>query len=107
MDKDPLVQRKRFAYDTVNTLWQGDMSVGPYLTIGQRIGNASLYMFGQIQASILTLYKNQKITPVIVLDEMHLASNAFLDDISLLFNFCMDSENPSLPYWFATSFGQA
>lgn len=25
---------------------------------------------------------------------MHLASNAFLDDISLLFNFHMDSENP-------------
>ena len=25
---------------------------------------------------------------------MHLASNAFLDDISLLFNFYMDSENP-------------
>lgn len=23
--------RKRFAYDTVNTLWQGDLSVGPYL----------------------------------------------------------------------------
>jgi type II secretory pathway predicted ATPase ExeA len=51
-------------------------------------------MFAQIQAAVLTLYKNQKMTPVFVLDEMHLASNAFLDDISLLFNFYMDSENP-------------
>jgi len=45
MDKDPSVQRKRFAYDTVNTLWQGDMSVGPYLTIGRRKCRTFLFAF--------------------------------------------------------------
>jgi transposase InsO family protein len=45
MDKDPVVQRKRFAYDTVNTLWQGDMSVGPYLTIGRRKCRTYLFAF--------------------------------------------------------------
>ena len=30
--KEP--ERKRFAYDTVNTLWQTDLSHGPYLTVG-------------------------------------------------------------------------
>lgn len=45
MSKDPLVQRKRFAYDTVNTLWQGDMSVGPYLTIGRKKCRTFLFAF--------------------------------------------------------------
>lgn len=29
-------ERKRFAHDKVNTLWQGDLSHGPYITIGQK-----------------------------------------------------------------------
>jgi transposase InsO family protein len=45
MSKDPTVQRKRFAYDTVNTLWQGDASVGPYLTIGSRKCRTFLFAF--------------------------------------------------------------
>lgn len=42
---EPGVQRKRFAYDTVNTLWQGDASVGPYLTIGSRKCRTFLFAF--------------------------------------------------------------
>jgi transposase InsO family protein len=45
MMNDPTVQRKRFAYDTVNTLWQGDMSVGPYLTVGGRKCRTFLFAF--------------------------------------------------------------
>lgn len=31
-------ERKRFAYDTVNTLWQGDVAAGPYLKVnGKKI----------------------------------------------------------------------
>jgi len=37
--------RKRFAYDTVNTLWQGDMSVGPYLTVKDRKCRTYLFAF--------------------------------------------------------------
>jgi transposase InsO family protein len=37
--------RKRFAYDTVNTLWQGDMSVGPYLTANGRKCRTFLFAF--------------------------------------------------------------
>jgi transposase InsO family protein len=43
--KESAVQRKRFAYDTVNTLWQGDASVGPYLTIGNRKCRTFLFAF--------------------------------------------------------------
>jgi len=45
ISKEPSIQRKRFAYDTVNTLWQGDTSVGPYLTIGTRKCRTFLFAF--------------------------------------------------------------
>jgi general secretion pathway protein A len=46
------------------------------------------------QQAILNLLHNQRITPVLILDEMQMASNKFLNDLSLLLNFSMDSENP-------------
>lgn len=51
-------------------------------------------LFKQIQSGINNLYKNKKITPIFILDEMQLAPNKFLNDLSILFNFAMDSENP-------------
>jgi type II secretory pathway predicted ATPase ExeA len=51
-------------------------------------------LFQQIQGAILSLYSEKKVTPVIILDELQLASSAFLNDLHLLFNFVMDSENP-------------
>lgn len=81
-------------YFPLSTVSPNDFYRGLLYGLGEIPKSRKVDMFGQIQATILTLYKNQKITPVIVLDEMHLASNAFLDDISLLFNFYMDSENP-------------
>lgn len=38
-------ERKRFAYDTVNTLWQGDMSYGPYLSINGKKIQTYLFAF--------------------------------------------------------------
>lgn len=38
-------ERKRFAYDTVNTLWQGDMSVGPYLIVDGKKLRTFLFAF--------------------------------------------------------------
>lgn len=51
-------------------------------------------LFHQIQQAIYTLYYEQRITPVIILDEIHLASNKLLEDLRLIFNFNMDSQNP-------------
>jgi len=53
-------------------------------------------MFKQIQEAISNLYFEQRITPVIIIDEMHMASSAIFDDIRLIFNFRMDSVNPFL-----------
>jgi ACR3 family arsenite transporter len=48
----------------------------------------------KIQKAIANLYYERRITPVIVLDELHLASTAVLSELRLIFNFNMDSENP-------------
>ncbi|MBW8352154.1 AAA family ATPase [Bacillus sp. IITD106] len=51
-------------------------------------------LFRQIQHGIERMAVERKITPVFILDEMHMAKDAFLQDIALLFNFQMDSVNP-------------
>jgi general secretion pathway protein A len=53
-------------------------------------------LFRQIQAGIEHAYHQRRITPVFVLDEMHMATSAFLNELSVLFNFRMDAENPFL-----------
>lgn len=61
-------------------------------------------LFRQIQSGIERMTTELKITPVFILDEMHLAKDAFLQDLAILFNFEMDSSNPfilvlaGLPY---------
>lgn len=62
-------------------------------------------LFNQIQNAVLKLFHDKKITPVFILDEMQLAANKFLNDLSILYNFSMDSEDPfililsGLPYF--------
>lgn len=61
-------------------------------------------LFRQIQQGMEQLKHERKVTPVFILDEMHLAKDSFLQDLALLFNFQMDSTNPfilvlsGLPY---------
>lgn len=51
-------------------------------------------LFRQIQEGIERMDKERKVTPVFILDEMHMAKDAFLQDLAILFNFQMDSSNP-------------
>jgi len=62
--------------------------------LGEQPASRKVELFQQIQHAVSTLYHDQKITPVFILDEMQLAVNKFLNDLSILFNFSMDSENP-------------
>lgn len=72
--------------------------------IGEEPKARKVDLFLQIQNAIDNLFKERKITPVFILDEMQMAKDVFLNDLSLLFNFKMDSENPfililaGLPY---------
>ncbi len=81
-------------YIPLSTVTVNDFYRGLAYNLGEIPKFRKVELFTQIQQAILNLYKNQKITPVIILDEIHMASNSFLNDIALIFNFNMDSENP-------------
>lgn len=51
-------------------------------------------LFHQIQHSIMLYFKERRVTPVFILDEMQMAKDMFLNDLSILFNFGMDAQNP-------------
>ncbi|MBE3570821.1 MAG: AAA family ATPase [Bacillales bacterium] len=62
--------------------------------LGEEPKYRKIDLFRQIQEGIERMAKERRIIPVFILDEMHLAKDAFLQDIALLFNFQMDSVNP-------------
>ncbi|MBS3994436.1 MAG: AAA family ATPase [Alkaliphilus sp.] len=62
--------------------------------LGETPTHKKIGLFNQIQNCINTLYYEQRITPIIIIDEIHMASTSILDDIRLLFNFKLDSANP-------------
>lgn len=80
-----------FALSTVTVL---EFYQGLALALGEEPKHKKVSIFHQIQGAIASLYYERRITPVIVLDEIHLAGNKILEDLRLLFNFQMDSQNP-------------
>jgi general secretion pathway protein A len=71
-----------------------DFYRGLALGLGEEPKYRKVDLFYQIQQGIERLYTERRITPVLILDEMHLAKDAFLQDLAILFNFQMDSTNP-------------
>lgn len=69
-----------------------------YQAMASLLGETPTYkkvtLFHQIQNCIQNLYYEQRITPVIIVDEIHMAPMSILDDLRLLFNFKVDSANP-------------
>lgn len=53
----------------------------------------------QFMRLILDLFENQKLTPVVVVDEAHLFSNSMLHEIRFFTNFKMDSLSPMALIW--------
>ena len=80
-----------FALSTVTAL---EFYQGLARALGEEPKHKKVSLFAQIQETILAMYAERRLVPVIVLDEIHLATNHVLEDIRLLFNFEMDSHNP-------------
>lgn len=80
-----------FALSTVTVL---EFYQGLALELGEEPKHKKVALFHQIQTAITSLYYDRHITPVIVLDEFHLARSQTWEDLRLLFNFQMDSHNP-------------
>lgn len=71
-----------------------DFYRGLTIGLGEQPNFRKVDLFFRIQQAIHAYFYEKKITPVLILDEMQMASNKFLNDISILFNFSMDSKNP-------------
>jgi len=50
-------------------------------------------LFNAIQERILSLSRDKRVTTVIMLDEGQYLGNKILNDLKIILNFCMDSEN--------------
>jgi len=81
-------------YLPLSTLSVNDFYAAICYALGEVPKFRKIDNFKMIQSTVLSLYKNRGITPVIVMDEMQLARDAFYQDLSILFNFGMDSETP-------------
>lgn len=81
-------------YFTLSTVTVMDFYRGLLLSLGEIPSSKKVTMFQQIQQAITSLYNEQRITPVIMLDEVHMLSNSILEDLRLLFSFDMDSKTP-------------
>ena len=84
----------KLCYLSLTTLTVADFYSALTFMLGEEPLNRKVDKFRQIQKSIMSLYYDQKILPVIIIDEVHMASTAVLDDLRMLFNFKMDSANP-------------
>jgi type II secretory pathway predicted ATPase ExeA len=84
----------RVCYSPMSTLTVLDF----YRSIITRMGAAPEFgkalMFEQLQHLVSDSFHNKRITPVFIVDEAQCLSNAILEDLKMIFNFKMDSENP-------------
>lgn len=81
-------------YYSLTTVTVMDFYRGLIIKLGEEPAHKKVTMFEQLQKLIYSSYHDQRITPVIIIDEAQSLSNKVLDDLRILFNFSMDSENP-------------
>lgn len=84
----------KVAYFPLSTGTVMDFYRGLAIALGEEPKFRKVDLFHQIQSAVLRFFRERKITPVFILDEMQMAKDLFLCDINILFNFNMDSENP-------------
>lgn len=81
-------------YLPLTTLTVKDFYQALALLLGEVPSHRKITLFRQIQSCIQNLYYEQRITPVFLIDEIHMAPSAILEDLRILFNFKVDSANP-------------
>lgn len=81
-------------YYSLTTVTVMDFYRGIIMKLGEEPVYKKATMFSQMQRLIYSTYHDQRITPVIIIDEAQCLSNKILDDLRIIFNFSMDSENP-------------
>jgi general secretion pathway protein A len=64
--------------------------------LGLEISSKKIELFRSIQERLISLSKDKKITPVIIIDEAQYLKTDILNDLKLLLNFDMDSKNHAI-----------
>lgn len=83
-------------YSALSSLTVMDFYRSLILRMGETPAYQKILMFEQLQRLISASYYERKITPVFILDEAQSLSGSVLEDIRMIFNFRMDSQNPFL-----------
>ena len=81
-------------YSALSSLTVMDFYRSLIIRMGEVPAYQKVVMFEQLQRLISTSYYERKITPVFILDEAQSLSGGVLEDLRMIFNFRMDSENP-------------
>lgn len=84
----------RVCYSAVSSLTVMDFYRRLIILMGSVPEYTKVKMFGQIQQLVMASYQEKRITPVFIVDEAQSLSNGVLEDLRMIFNFKMDSENP-------------
>mgnify|MGYP000870039426 FL=1 len=82
------------AYFPLSTVTVSDFYRGLAFVLDISPAFRKVDLFRQIQEAISETYYGKKITPLIILDELQLATPTFLNELHLLFNYGMDALNP-------------
>jgi general secretion pathway protein A len=84
----------KVAYFPLSTVTVNDFYRGLAFSLDISPAFRKVDLFRQIQDAITESFYGKKITPLIILDELQLATPTFLNELHLLFNFAMDAHNP-------------
>lgn len=84
----------RVYYSALSSLNVMDFYRSLIFRMGEIPAYKKIMMFEQLQRLISDSYYEKRVTPVFVLDEAQSLSSAVLEDLRMIFNFRMDSENP-------------
>lgn len=80
-------------YTPLSTITAMDFYRGLSLGLDIMPASRKVDLFRQIQERIISLDKEKRVTPFIVLDECQYLNTAILNDLKIIFNFDMDSAN--------------
>lgn len=84
----------KVCYSALASLTVMDFYRSLVFRMGENPAYQKIKMFEQLQRLISDSYYERRITPVFILDEAQSLSGGVLEDLRMIFNFKMDSENP-------------
>jgi len=85
----------RVSYSAMSSLTAMDFYRGMAYSLDLEPAYKKVDLFRQIQARIMGLAKEKRVTPVFILDEAQYLNTTILNDLKIIFNFDMDSFRPA------------